>query len=191
MPLTELDNNSALVLIDLQKGIIGLPVAHNAQEIVARAGKLAEAFRKQNLPVVLVNATGRAPGRTDAGFPNFKFPDNWTELADELNASPQDHLVSKQRFGAFIGTDLDEYLRSKGVTQMFIGGIATSLGVESTARSAYDFGYNVVFISDAMTDMKIESHNHALETLFPRMGEVDTTDNIIKKLESRLTAATK
>jgi nicotinamidase-related amidase len=191
MPLTELDSTSALVLIDLQKGIVGLPVAHNAHDIVERAGKLAAAFRKQNLPVVLVNATGRAPGRTDAGFPNFKFPDNWMELVDELNASPQDHLVSKQRWGAFLGTDLDQYLRAKGVTQMFIGGIATSFGVESTARSAYDLGYNVVFVSDTMTDMNVDAHNHALKTLFPRMGEIDTTDNIIAKLQSRTPAVAK
>lgn len=191
MPLTELDSTSALVMIDLQKGITGLPVAHSAKEVVARAASLAAVFRKHNLPVVLVNVTGRAPGRTDAGFPDFKFPDNWTELADELNVTPQDHLVSKQRWGAFIGTDLDQYLRSKGVTQVFIGGIATSFGVESTARSAYDLGYNVVLVSDAMTDMDIVAHNHALEKIFPRMGQIDTTDNIIEKLQSRTPVATK
>jgi nicotinamidase-related amidase len=191
MPLTELDSTSALVLIDLQKGFTGLPTAHSMQEIIARAASLAATFRKRNLPVILVNVTGLAPGRTDESFPDFKFPDNWTELVEELNASSQDHLVSKQRWGAFIGTDLDQYLRSKGVTQVFIGGIATSIGVESTARSAFDLGYNVVLVSDALTDMDIVAHNHALEKIFPRMSQIDTTNNIIEKLQSQTPVATK
>lgn len=191
MPLTEIDDTAALILIDLQKGITGLPVAHSAQEVIAKAASLAAEFRKHKLPVVLVNATGRAPGRTDAGLPNFKFPDNWTELVEQLNAGPQDHLVSKQRWGAFIGTDLDEYLRSKGVTQVFIGGIATSFGVESTARSAYDLGYNVVLVSDAMTDLDMAGHNHAIEKIFPKLGQIDTTDNISQKMQSRSPVATK
>ena len=82
----------------------------------ARTAQLARAFREQGLPVVLVNVTGAAPGRTDAGIPKLSFPADWTELVPELEQHPDDHIVSKQRWGAFIGTSLDDYLRQRGVT---------------------------------------------------------------------------
>jgi nicotinamidase-related amidase len=77
-------------VIDLQKGIAGLPTVHPAAEIVGRAARLARAFRKRGLPVVLVNVTGRAPGRTDAGAPKLSFPPEWTELVPELEQQPSD-----------------------------------------------------------------------------------------------------
>ena len=100
-----------------------------------------------------------------------------------MEQHPDDHLVSKQRWGAFIGTSLDDYLRQRGVTQVFVTGVATSAGVESTARSAYDFGYNVVLVVDAMTDRSEEAHRHSVEKIFPRLGESDTTDNVLKLLQ--------
>jgi nicotinamidase-related amidase len=182
MPLTKLDTTAALVVIDLQKGIVSLPTVHPASEIIGRTAQLARAFREHGLPVVLVNATGRAPGRTDAGAPKFSFPADWTELVRELEQHPTDHIVSKQRWGAFIGTSLDDYLRQRGVTQVFVTGVATSAGVESTARSAYDHGYNVVLVVDAMTDRSEGAHRHCVENIFPRLGETDTTDNVLKFL---------
>jgi nicotinamidase-related amidase len=182
MPLTQLDTNAALIVIDLQKGIVGLPTVHPAAEIVGRAAQLARAFREHGLPVVLVNVTGRAPGRTDAGPPKFSLPHDWSELVPELEQRPSDHLVSKQRIGAFIGTSLDDYLRQRGVTQVFMAGISTSAGVESTARSAYDSGYNVVFVTDAMTDRDADSHRHSTEKVFPRFGETTTADAVLKLL---------
>ena len=182
MPLTKLDSAAALVVIDLQKGIVSLPTVHPASELIGRTAKLARTFRERGLPVVLVNVTGRAPGRTDAGAPKFSFPADWSELVPELEQHPEDHVVSKQRWGAFIGTSLDEYLRQRGVTQVFLTGVATSAGVESTARSAYDHGYNVVLVVDAMTDRSEEGHRHCVEKIFPRLGETDTTDNVLKWL---------
>jgi nicotinamidase-related amidase len=82
--------------------------------------------------------------------------------------------------GAFIGTSLDDYLRESGVTQVFLTGIATSSGVESTARSAYDYGYHVVLVVDAMTDRSANAHRHSVEEIFPRLGETDTTENVLK-----------
>jgi nicotinamidase-related amidase len=183
MPLTKLDTTAALVVIDLQKGIVGLPTVHPASDIIARTAQLARAFRERGLPVVLVNVTGRAPGRTDAGAPKFSFPADWSELVPELQQHPDDHLVSKQRWGAFIGTSLDDYLRQRGVTQVFVTGVATSAGVESTARSAYDYGYHVVLVVDAMTDRSEEAHRHSVEKIFPRLGESDTTDKVLKLLQ--------
>jgi nicotinamidase-related amidase len=182
MPLTKLDSNAALIVIDLQKGIVAIPTVHPAAEIIVRTAQLVRAFRERNLPVVLVNVTGRPPGRTDAGTPTFSFPADWTELVPALQQHPNDHLVSKQRPGAFIGTDLHEYLRLRGVTQVFLTGIATSLGVESTARSAYDYGYHVVLVVDAMTDRDADSHRVSVEKIFPRLGETDTTNNVLKFL---------
>ena len=184
MPLTKLDTTAALIVIDLQKGIVAVPTIHPAAEIIERTAQLARAFRERNLPVVLINVTGRPPGRTDAGSPTFSFPADWTELVPELQQHPNDSLVSKQRPGAFIGTSLHDYLRHLGATQVFIAGIATSLGVESTARSAYDYGYNVVLVVDAMTDRDADAHRHSVEKIFPRLGETDTTDNVLKLMET-------
>ena len=183
MPLTQLDPTAALIVIDLQKGIVGLQTVHPASDIVSRSAQLARAFRKGGLPVVLVNVSDRAPGRTDARSPNFSWPPNWTELAPELDQQPDDYLVTKQRRGAFLGTSLDSYLRQRGVSQVFLTGIATSSGVESTAHSAYDLGYNVVLVVDAMTDRDADAHRYSVEKVFPRLGETDTTDKILKLLK--------
>jgi nicotinamidase-related amidase len=183
MPLTKLDAKAALIVIDLQKGIVAAPAVHPVAEIVARAAQLARAFRERGLPVVLVNVTGAAPGRTDTARPRFSLPDDWSELVPELDRAPNDYVVSKQRVGAFIGTSLQDYLQQRGVTQVFLAGVATSSGVEATARSAYDYGYNVVFVVDAMTDRDAEAHRHSTERIFPRLGEVETTGNVLRLLE--------
>jgi nicotinamidase-related amidase len=183
VPLTQLDTTAALIVIDLQKGILAMPMVHPASEIVGRSAQLARAFRERGLPVVLVNVTASAPGRTDVGPRTFSFPDDWTDFVPELEQHPDDHLVSKQRPGAFIGTSLNETLRQRGVTQVFITGRATSAGVEATARSAYDYGYNVVHVVDAMTDRSVDAHSHSVEKIFPRIGETDTTDNVLKMLK--------
>jgi nicotinamidase-related amidase len=180
MPLTTLDPTAALILIDLQKGIV--PMATAGPEVVSRSAELAQAFRQRGLPVVLVNVAGGSPGRTDSIRPKYTFPDDWADLVPELAQQPTDLLVTKQRVGAFIGTNLNELLRERGVTQVFLTGISTTAGVESTARSAYDYGYNVVFVTDAMTDRDPGAHNHAIEKIFPRLGELDTTANILKAL---------
>jgi nicotinamidase-related amidase/predicted MFS family arabinose efflux permease len=184
MPLTKLDDTSALVVIDLQKGIVGLPCAHPADEIVGRAARLASAFRGRSLPVVLVNVAGRAPGRTEAQF-NFTPPADWTELVPELDRQPSDYTVTKQQIGAFYGTALEQILRRRGVTQVVLAGVATSSGVEATARNAYDHGYNVTLVVDAMTDLSADAHRHSVETIFPRLGETATTDDVIRSLGER------
>ena len=184
MPVTQLDDRTALVVIDLQKGLTGFPTAHPFGDIVTKTARLAAAFRKNGMPVVLVNVTGMAPGRTDAARFNFEFPPDWADLIPELAKQESDHLVTKQRWGAFLGTGLDEYLRKEGVTQIVLTGVATSIGVESTARSAYDLGYNVALAVDAMTDMQLDAHNYCLENIFPRLGETGLTEDILKLLNT-------
>jgi nicotinamidase-related amidase len=96
MPLTKLDTTTALIVIDLQKGIVGLPSVHPVAEILKHAGALAEAFRRHGLPVVLVNADGGAPGRTEQPPRILDFPAGWTDLVPELNRQPGDHTVTKR-----------------------------------------------------------------------------------------------
>ena len=178
MALTQLDPVAALVVIDMQKGIMGLPTVRPTGEVAQSIAALARAFRKRELPVVLVNVAGRAPGRTDRQF-SFSPPPDWTDLIPELEQAPSDYTVTKMQIGAFYGTALERILRRAGVTQVFVVGVATSAGVEATARSAYDHGYNVVLVTDAMTDMSAEAHNHSVENVFPRIGETTTTDEAL------------
>jgi nicotinamidase-related amidase len=184
MPLTTIDANAALVVIDLQKGIVDAPTVHPTRDIVKRSASLAEAFRRHGLPVVLVNVTGGAPGRTDQTRPPriISSPD-WADLVDDLDPQPGDHRVTKQRRSAFQDTGLDAHLRGLGVTQVVLTGISTTSGVESTARSAYDHGYNVVLATDAMTDTDPDAHTNSIERIFPKLGETATTAEILDKLD--------
>lgn len=181
MSVTVLDSHAALVVIDLQKGVLGLALAHPAEAVVERSAALARAFRTRGLPVVWVTVSGRAPGRT-ASQRQFARPAGWDELAPELGAEPGDHRVTKLQVGAFYGTPLELILRRAGVTQIFLTGIATSSGVEATARAAYDHGFNVVAIVDAMTDGDAEAHWHAVEKQFPKIAEVATTEEVLALL---------
>ena len=183
MALTALDPKPALIVIDLQKGIVDAPTVHPTKEIVERAARLANAFRRHALPVVLVNVTGGAPGRTDRTRPpgTISSPD-WADLVDELDVQPDDHLVTKQRRSAFHDTGLDAHLRGLGVTQVVLAGVSTTSGVESTARSAYDYGYHVVLAIDAMTDTDPDAHANSIERIFPKLGETTTTAEILDML---------
>ncbi|SDL40764.1 Nicotinamidase-related amidase [Nonomuraea maritima] len=185
MPVTVLDPTTALVAIDLQTRILALPCApYSTADVVTRTAELAAAFRARGLPVVLVRVSGdpAAPGRTEAPRPSGRPLDGEDRLADELTGHPEDIIVTKRNWGAFHGTDLDLQLRRRGVTQIVLTGIATSYGVESTARAAHEHGYHVTLAADAMTDLDADSHRHAFDKIFPRLGETGTTDEIIKLL---------
>ncbi len=185
MPLTTLDSKTALLVIDLQKGILSSPTVHPVSGVVQQAGALAAAFRRHGLPVVLVNVSGGAPGRTDQARPRGPFPEGFTDLAPELNRQPEDHLVTKQTWGAFTGTDLAAHLKTLGVTQVVLAGVATSIGVESTARQAYELGFNVALAVDAMTDLNPDAHTNSITRIFPRLGETGTAQEIIDLLNER------
>ena len=91
-------------------------------------------------------------------------------------------MILKHQWGAFYGTDLELQLRRRGVTDIVLCGVATSIGVESTARDAYELGLNLTFASDAMTDRDSGAHDRALEVIFPRIGEIGTTAEILELL---------
>ena len=183
MALTTLDTKTALILIDLQKGIVSLPTAHSTADVIKHAGALAEAFRSHHLPVVLVNVAGGAPGRTEQPRRGGDFPADWTDIVPELNQKPQDHTVTKRTWGAFTKTDLEQHLKALGVTQVVIAGVSTSVGAESTAREAYALGFNVTLATDAMTDMNADAHHNSITRIFPKLGETGTTQEIIDLLK--------
>jgi nicotinamidase-related amidase len=185
MPLTKLDPNTALIVVDLQKGIVGSPFAHPIADVINRTRALIDAFRRQELPVVLVNVAGRAPGRTEQPPRLQTLPDGWADLIPELDRQPGDIVATKRTWGAFANTDLEAQLKAKGVTQVVITGVATGTGVESTARQAYEQGFNVTLAVDAMTDLRSEAHAYCLTNVFPRLGETGTTKQIIDLLVTR------
>ena len=183
MPVTTLDPKTALIVVDLQKGIVSLPTEHSMDGVVKHAGALAEAFRGHGLPVVLVNVAGGAPGRTEQPRSHPEFPAGWTDLIPELNRQPRDHVVTKHTPGAFTNTGLEAHLRAMEVTQVVIAGVATSNGVEVTARQAYELGFNVTLAIDAMTDLQADAHAYSTTRVFPRLGETGTTREIIDLLK--------
>jgi len=180
MTVTALDPKSALIVIDLQKGIVGLPLLHPIDDIVKRTRALLDAFRQRHFPVVLVNVAGAAPGRTEQPRGAVPRADGWTDLIPDLNQQPSDIVVTKHTWGAFPSTSLDSQLKALGVTQVVVAGVATGTGVESTARQAYELGYHVTLAVDAMTDRSPETHDYSIKKIFPRLGETGTTEEIIK-----------
>ncbi len=186
MALTTVDPNTALIVVDLQAGIVGLPVIHPIADIIGHARTLANAFRAHGLPVVLVNVAGRAPGRTEQPSGQaIPRSDGWTDLIPDLNQQQGDILITKRSWGAFATTELHAKLKALGVTQVVIAGVATASGVEATARQAYEQGFNVTLAIDAMTDMRAEAHDYSINNVFPRIGETGTSQAIIDLLTAR------
>lgn len=184
MPLSTLDPNTALIVIDLQKGIVSGDFIHPIADIIDRTRTLIDTFRAKNLPVVLVNVAGRAPGRTEQPpHSTASFSEGWTDLLPQLDQQPGDITVTKRSWGAFANTDLEHQLKARGVTQVVITGVATATGVEATARQAYEQGFNVTLATNAMTDLREEAHQYSISHVFPRLGETGSTNEIISLLE--------
>ncbi len=179
---------TALVLIDLQHGILQMPVApHAAPDVLARAVRLADALRAAGGTVVLVNVAFAADGADVLVQPrdmalNVNRAPGWERLAPELGAHPGDVRITKHQWGAFYGTELDLQLRRRGVTTIAIGGISTNFGVESTARDAFERSYALVFVEDAMAAMSAEAHAFACTTIFPRLGRVRATADVLNAI---------
>jgi nicotinamidase-related amidase len=182
MTVSMLDPKTALLVVDLQKGIVGLPTVHPIDGVIHNSVSLLEGFRERQLPVVLINVDGSPPGRAEQSFPTRGMPAGWTDLIAELKQQPSDHLVTKRTRGAFTHTDLEKYLRDNGVTQVVIAGVATGAGVESTARHAHELGFNVTLAVDAMTDRDPDVHHNSVTRIFPKISETGTTQEILDLL---------
>ncbi len=175
--------STALVLIDLQKGVLAMPVApHPAADVYERATRLARRFRAVKAPVVWVRVSfspdlGDAPRLpVDRPTDYAALPPGWDDLPGPPPAS--DLIVTKRQWGAFYGTDLDLQLRRRGVRCIVLGGIATHIGVESTARSAAEHGYELVIPEDLCSSLNVEAHEFSFKHIFPRIGRVTASDDI-------------
>jgi nicotinamidase-related amidase len=180
---------TALVLIDLQKGVLGRQTApHSASDVLSRSVRLADHFRAKSGVVVLVNVSFSADGGdrlsqpTDSPQLASAAEPGWDQISPALGRREHDILVTKRQWGAFYGTALDLQLRRRGVKTIVIGGIATNFGVESTARDAYERGYALVFVEDAMAGLSDDAHLFAIGNIFPRIGRVRSTEEVLKSL---------
>ncbi len=182
----------ALVVIDLQKGIVGIPAQpHTAPSVVANAVRLADACRTRGAFVVLVHVGPSPDGKdalhpvTDPQPPRPPPTPGWDEIVPELGPKPGDRVIRKRQWGAFYGTDLDLQLRRRGIDTILLCGISTNYGVESTARDAFERGYNQIFVEDACTSRAAEDHVFPFRAIFPRIGLVRSTTDVLAALQPR------
>jgi len=180
---------TGLVEIDLQKGIVSMETKpHDTRTVISNAAKLAEAFRENKMPVFLVHvAVSRETALqpiADLAMPSRgELPSDWADITPELGPTPTDVVITKRQWGAFYGTDLDLRLRRRGLDTIVLAGIATTYGVESTARFAYEYGYQQIFAEDAMSDRSTEAHNSSIEFVLKRIGRVRKTADILEALK--------
>ncbi|AOV15959.1 hypothetical protein BJI67_01705 [Acidihalobacter aeolianus] len=189
--LTLQAERSALVVIDLQRGIVGMQTQpHAPAEVVARSVDMLRAARAAGTLCVLVHVGGGPDGRdrlspeADQPAPAGPSPAGFSDLVSEVGPEDGDIVILKRQWGAFYGTDLDLQLRRRGIDTVILCGIATEIGVESTARDAYERGYRLVFAADAMNGRSVEGHENSLQRIFPRMGLVRDTQTVVAALEA-------
>ncbi len=192
-PQTELlpdPDRTALVVIDLQRGIVGRGSApHAGLDVVARANSVAAALRKAGGTVVWLHVTP-SPDEKDALMPLTdapavtpgQRPADWADLVPEVDRRPEDLFITKRQWGAFYGTELDLQLRRRGIDTIILCGISTNIGVESTARDAFERGYNQVFVEDATAARTTEEHESTMTVTFPRIGRVRSTTQVLEAL---------
>jgi nicotinamidase-related amidase len=181
---------TALVLIDLQQGILPYAKApRDASAVLASAVPLVAVFRQVKSPVVRVKVGWSADGgdalkaTVDAPNPPGSLPADWLADPAELPTQPGDIAIVKRQWGAFHGTELDLQLRRRGIRTIVLAGIATSIGVESTARFAWELGYDIVFAEDATSGPDAAMHANSFEKVFPRLGRVRTTADVLAALQ--------
>ena len=174
---------TALVLIDLQGGVVGRDLApYPASDVVAKSAELAATFRSHGAPVIYVRVlvTDMYPLPADQSWPRptGDLAPSVSEIVPEAGFQAGDYLVTKRQWGAFYGTELDQILFRRNIRTIVLGGIATSFGVESTARAAFDHGYELVFAEDITSNISADGHKFVFENIFPRMGRVRAAEEI-------------
>lgn len=180
---------SALVLIDLQNGIASRELSpHTSEEVIKNASKLVKAFSEKGAFIVLVRVStidgkDMVKPKTDLKAAGMKYPEGWDNLVPEIADTKNAHIITKKQWGAFYGTDLDLQLRRRGIDTIILGGVSTNIGVDTTAREAYQHGYNQIFAEDAMSAITKEEHDYVCKYIFPRIGKIRTTKEIISSLK--------
>jgi nicotinamidase-related amidase len=188
-PLDINRKSTALVVIDLQKGIAGRQTApYSSRVVVENAARLAGAFRKNGMPVFLVHVVSSDADRLkpiadEQMFPQQPRPKDWTDFMPEIGPEESDVIITKKQWGAFYGTELDLQLRRRMMETIVLCGISTTYGVESTARFAYEYGYQQIFAEDAMSAMSEEAHKASVDLVFRKIGRVRKTGEILAGLE--------
>jgi nicotinamidase-related amidase len=180
---------TALVLIDLQRGIVGAEtLPHRAADVVRRGADLARAFRARHALVVLVHVDPGPRGElmpspaADQPRPPREITPEFAELVPELDRQPGDVVVLKHQPNAFYATDLEVHLQRRGIRTIVLGGIATNLGVEATARAAYERGFEQIFVENAMAARAEVLHTHPVTHFFPTIGRVRSTAELLAAL---------
>ena len=180
---------TALVVIDLQAGILARSCApHTSADVLARSAAMCSRFRAAGGAVVLVRVSFAADGSDvlsrpcDEPMPRAPRPAGWDALSPALGSGDRDVHITKHQWGAFYGTDLDLQLRRRGVKTLVMCGISTNFGVESTARDAWERNYAIVFAEDAMTSFDANAHAFAVKSIFPRLGRVRSTSDVLAAL---------
>ena len=180
---------TALVVIDLQRGIATIPtVPYSSEDVRARAAELADGFRAKQSLVVLVRVDPGPGGIlfprpiTDIQRPPLGGAPDFAEILTEMGPKPGDVVVTKHHPCAFNGTDLDIQLRRRGIQTIVLCGISTNVGVEATARLGFEYGYNLVFADDAMAARDAELHTNSVSKFFPTIGRVRKVEEIVGAL---------
>jgi len=186
-------SRTALLIWDMEYAIG--PNAFNYQDMMPKLKDLSALARRVGAKVFYSVQTGFDVAKEEAGVwvrirmkrakatdPNQllkeKEDPHDREIIAELKPQPQDIVFQKRRPDAFVGTDFDLMLRSNGIKTIIIGGVATEGGVEGTARSARNLGYDVVILKDGVGSRNRELHDMALKLMEQTFFEVTTTSEI-------------
>lgn len=185
MTISAIDFRTALIAVDLQMGILRMAQYQQSEIVVKNTIKLAQAFHAHRLPVIWVTALGLPPGRSDHPFPDNKIPDDFATLDPRLPIDGDyDLCIAKKSLSALSSDNVMTFLRTKGITQVVIAGLATGMGIESTARAAFDNGYNVSIAIDAVTDPLPEREHYSFKYTLPLFSESGSTTDIIGFLQN-------
>lgn len=141
---------------------------------------LVKAFTEKGAFVVLVRVStldgkDMLKPRTDLQLSPPHYPEGWDQIVPELAQYQGTYTLTKHQWGAFFGSDLDLQLRRRGIRTIVLCGISTSIGVDTTAREAYQLGYDQVFAEDAMGASSREEHEFVCKTIFSRIGRIRTS----------------
>ncbi len=184
---------TAFISIDLQKGITSREMQPNkSNDVIKNAAKIAEVARANGIFVVLVNVTP-FDGKDSLNpivdnkpsWGNMTRSDDWSEIVPEMNPQKNDLKITKRQWGAFHGTELDLQLRRRGIDTIILCGISTNIGVETTAREAYQHGYNQIIAIDACTAMTEEEHISSEKHTFSRIARIRKTEDIVNAIMNK------
>lgn len=193
-------SKTALVVIDLQNAFMlpGMPVeVPTAREIVPNVNKLAAATRAAGGRVVWVKMC--LEGQSEAwrvffdGDPRRATLSELTpgsdgfELHTDLDVRPEDSIIVKKRFSAFIqgSSDIDRHLHDAGIDTVIIVGTLTNVCCESSARDAMMLNYRLIFVADANAALSDAEHNATLTSMLRVFGDVPATDEVIALLSTK------